>query len=179
MKRGWIILLAIAGGIVGAVWLVHDRGSHTVSLPPQKKVAPKPSSERRMTSGEIAFAPPTPEAMAPISSHPMAAAIGSPNLSPEKELAILLKFFQIYRQEFGAFPAGEGNAQFMNALRGRNPGKLAIFPAKHPRLDAKGNLLDPWGQPYIFHPVSRDRLEIRSSGRDREIFTVDDLVLPR
>jgi hypothetical protein len=123
--------------------------------------------------------PPAAEELAQVPPNPMAGAIGSPKVTPEKETSMVLELFQIYRREFGAFPAGEGNAQFMNALRGANPGKLPIFPLEHPRLDAKGNLLDPWQRPYIFHAVSRDRLEIRSKGPDGEIFTADDVVAPR
>jgi hypothetical protein len=109
----------------------------------------------------------------------MAAGIGSAKVPPEREIALLLELFQIYRREFGAFPAGETNAQFMNALRGANPGKLPVFPQQHPRLDPAGNLADPWGRPYLFHAVSRDRLEIRSKGPDGEIFTEDDLMVPK
>ena len=132
-----------------------------------------------ITPARIAMVPPKSEELAPIHYHPMADAIGKPGFPPEKEIAAVMQFFQLYRENFGAFPAGEGNAQFMNALRGNNPTHLPIFPLSHPRLDAKGNLLDSWGKPYIFHAVSRDRLEIRSSGPDGEIFTADDLTLPK
>jgi len=143
------------------------------------KQPPAAKPVESITPARIAMTAPKAEELAPIHYHPMADAIGRPGFPPEKEIAAVMQFFQIYRQEFGGFPAGEGNAQFMNALRGNNPTKLPIFPLTHPRLDPKGNLLDPWGKPYVFHAVSRDRLEIRSSGPDREIFTADDLTLPK
>ncbi len=126
----------------------------------------------------IALRPPQADELSQVPPNPMAGAIGSAKVPPEREIALVLELFQIYRREFGAFPAGETNAHFMNALRGANPGKLPVFPLQHPRLDAAGNLADPWGQPYHFHPVSRDRMEIRSKGPDGEIFTADDLVAP-
>jgi len=150
-----------------------------VTIQKSRKQPPLARSVEAISPARIAMTAPKAEELAPIHYHPMADAIGKPTFPPEKEIAAVMQFFQIYRQEFGGFPAGEENAQFMNALRGNNPTKLPIFPLTHPRLDAKGNLLDPWGKPYIFHPVSRDRLEIRSSGPDREIFTADDLTLPK
>lgn len=122
---------------------------------------------------------PKAEDLAQVPSNPMAAAIGSEKIMPDSEIALVLELFQIYRREFGAFPAGQANSHFLNALRGMNPDKLPIFPLAHPRLDPAGNLLDRWQQPYHFHPVSLDRLEIRSAGPDRELFTADDLVAPR
>jgi len=79
--------------------------------------------------------------------------------------------------EFGTFPAGQENHDIMNALAGNNPAKLPVFPRDHPRIDAAGNLLDAWGSPFIFHPVSSQLLEVRSKGPDGEIFTKDDIVV--
>ena len=88
-------------------------------------------------------------------------------------------FFQLYRERFGSMPSGEDNAQFLNALRGRNPAALGIFPLAHPRLDSTGQLLDRWGTPYFFHALSRDHIQIRSAGPDRSFYTEDDVVYPR
>jgi len=183
-KRILIRLLLVIVAFAG-VWLYQNRQPAVSPVPAPSHEPPVPSLQKppapsaAPVPSRIAMRPPKPEELAKIPPHPMAASIGSDKLVPEKEIALVLEFFQIYRREFGAFPAGETNAQFMNALRGTNPGKLPIFPLDHPRLDPKGNLLDPWQQPYIFHPVSRDRLEIRSAGPDKQIFTPDDLVTPR
>lgn len=66
----------------------------------------------------------------------------------------------------------------MNALRGGNARQLPIFPRTHPPLDAQGALLDAWGKPFVFHLLSSQDIEIRSSGPDGEIFTEDDLLVP-
>jgi hypothetical protein len=113
------------------------------------------------------------------SPHPDAVAFGSDKISPTLEPQILLSWFEIYREHFGQFPAGEDNAQFMNALRGLNPERLAIFPFAHPRLDASGALLDAWGNPFFVHQLSRDHVEVRSAGPDGEWYTPDDLMAPR
>lgn len=93
-----------------------------------------------------------------------------------KEPATLLEILRFYRMEFGTFPAGQENHDIMHALTGNNPDNLPIFPREHQRIDAAGNLLDAWGKPFIFHPVSSQLLEVRSKGPDGEIFTEDDIV---
>lgn len=182
MDRKRVIIGIVFVLLVAGLFFLRRPGGPLESSPPPSPVEkssaavdPQPSP----VPSRIAMKPPEIGELAEVPPNPMAAAIGSDNLTPEKEIELVLELFQIYRREFGAFPAGEGNAQFMNALRGANPGKLPVFPPQHPRLDPKGNLVDRWGQPYIFHAVSRDRLEIRSKGPDQEIFTTDDLVIPR
>jgi len=183
MKGGRFLIPVLAvAAIAGGLWF-FQRGDHpqeAQSPPPRAPEArsAKPSAAAAPDPSRIAMRPASAEEIARVPPNPMAAAIGSPNLTPEKEITLLLELFQTYRREFGAMPAGENNTQLMNALRGGNPRRLPIFPLSHPRLDAAGNLLDPWQQPYLFHPVSRDRLEIRSKGPDRVPFTQDDLVVP-
>ena len=174
-----VVLIALGGF---CFYFFRKRDDSSVVPPTVASVAERPVVSAPTVSpgpSRIAMKAPDREELANVPPNPMAGAIGSDKVTPEKEIAILLELFQIYRREFGGFPAGQDNDQFMNALRGANPGKLPIFPPDHPRLDPKGNLLDPWRQPYRFHPVSRDRLEIRSAGPDREIFTADDLVVPK
>ncbi len=176
---GVVILLA---GVLGIYLLEKKADPSAVSLSKNavtEKPAPVSVPVISQSPSRIAMKAPNSDELAKVPPNPMAAAIGSDKVPPEKEIAILLDLFQIYRREFGTFPSGQTNSQFMNALRGTNATKLPIFPLDHPRLDPAGNLLDRWQQPYRFHPVSRDRLEIRSAGPDREIFTADDLVVPK
>lgn len=69
------------------------------------------------------------------------------------------------------------NEDIMRALTGENPLGVAFLPADHPAIDAQGRLLDRWGTPYFFHPLSASRIEVRSAGADRKLFTADDGVL--
>lgn len=150
--------------------------------PPASEVTrvPTPTHRPRVhPPGNPALTPPLQADLPSDSSHPNAVAFGSAALSPAQEPQLLLNFLEFYRERFGQFPAGEDNAQFMNALRGLNPEGLAIFPFAHPRLDARGALLDAWGKPFLFHQLSRDHLEIRSAGPDGEWYTPDDLLAPR
>jgi len=45
------------------------------------------------------------------------------------------------------------------------------------RVNAQGEMLDAWGTPLFFHQLSGHDMEIRSAGEDRQLWTVDDLIL--
>ena len=142
---------------------------------PPKLAAPGNAKAPTLPSG-IAFQKPRPETLAKVPSHPLAISFGSDPKNSGNETDILLEIFESYRSHFGTFPTGEDNPQFMHALMGANPGRLPIFPLTHPRLSEKGALLDVWNSPFIFHLISRDHIEIRSPGPDREIYTEDDIL---
>ena len=63
----------------------------------------------------------------------------------------------------------------MAKLAGNNKRKLAVLLPNHPSLNQEGELLDRWGTPYWFHPVSRDLMEIVSAGPDKKLWTEDDV----
>ncbi|MDP3850899.1 MAG: type II secretion system protein GspG [Luteolibacter sp.] len=169
------LLLAIAAGC----WLawfptrapvVTSDGLNRITPPPgPTKETWSPGRAVSRTAGD------TPPAAV---VHPEGAAFGRAGVSPQREIEVLMNILEAYRREFGAFPAGEDNAQVLNALAGGNPQRIWFFPRPHPRLDAAGNLLDSWGNPYFFHMISRDHLEIRSRGADGELFTSDDPAHP-
>lgn len=151
--------------------------------PPARTEPQAPAEEAgkpiRPAAGAVAVLPPDPAILQRVPSHPMAVSFGeSPDLATA-EPAILLEILQFYRQEFGTFPAGEDNAAIMNVLRGNNPSGLPIFPAKHPRIAEDGSLLDAWGKPFFFHIIGSQHIEVRSLGPDGEIFTEDDIVVPK
>ena len=102
--------------------------------------------------------------------------LGAPNTKPEQEANIVLDLLKIYRRLFGAYPVGENNRQFVNALLGTNRDKLPLLPHDHPRINSKGELIDAWGTPFFFHQNSRNSVEVRSAGADRALFTDDDIV---
>jgi Type II secretion system (T2SS), protein G len=159
-------------------------GFIAVFLPKEKihpAVTPSPTANPKPTkasSDQIATTPLAVSELQSTSSHPLAILFGKNPTLAKSEVKTLAEILQFYRMEFGSYPAGQENRDIMNALTGRNPQKLAIFPRQHPRLDANGQLLDAWGHPFHFHPISSQHLEIRSLGPDGEIFTTDDIVTP-
>lgn len=92
---------------------------------------------------------------------------------PAGALDAVGQLLYFYRQGLGENPVGQ-NEDIVAAMLGENSKRAAYLPADSPAIK-NGKLVDPWGTPYWFHPVSRDRMEIRSAGPDRELFTADDL----
>ena len=78
-----------------------------------------------------------------------------------------------YRNAMGGNPIGT-NAEIMRAINGDNLKQVRIGPPAGQRLNEKGELVDRWGTPYFFHQLSGDRMEIRSAGPDRVMWTGDD-----
>jgi Type II secretion system (T2SS), protein G len=79
-----------------------------------------------------------------------------------------------FHTRMGENPVGT-NAEIMKSLMGENP-IHATFSPDPPTLNAKGELIDPWGTPYFFHQISGDEMEIRSAGPDKIMGTPDDIV---
>ena len=173
------MLLVIASVVIAL--LFHPEPSQ---VPEEAGPAPLPDTQAPMTnmgprqSPDRAVIHPTGPTPPDAVVHPEGVAFGS-GQPPDREIELLMTLLRAYRDEFGGFPTGEDNPQFLNAMAGGNPGAIWFLPRPHPRIDAEGRLLDPWGAPYFFHAVSRDYLEIRSAGPDRELFTGDDLVRPK
>jgi hypothetical protein len=186
-------LLLITGGLVmlalGFVLFREHPPPADIPAPPVSTPTPRPTPVRHFPKatpppvtprapGRPALTPPDPAELRPVPPHPDAAAIGTGVFTPEQELKVLAKLLLVYRETIGSVPAGESNAQIMNALRGNNPERQSWFPYEHPRLNDRGELLDPWGTPYFFHSLSRTRLDLHSAGPDRELFTADDVTHP-
>ena len=76
---------------------------------------------------------------------------------------------------FDGNPVGN-NAEITAALSGDNPKGIQFLGFDNSRTNAKGELVDQWQTPYFFHQLTSTKMEIRSAGADREMFTGDDIV---
>lgn len=93
------------------------------------------------------------------------------------DLRLVNAIFNAYRNAIrGGNPVGENN-EITAALTGRNKLGFAFIPPGNPAINAKGELCDRWGTPYFFHQESGEKMEIRSAGPDRLLWTPDDEVL--
>jgi|GEM_PF-2190090 len=99
------------------------------------------------------------------------------DLEPITDLEAVDAIFGAYIWAFRELPEGGENHEITAGLTGKNPKKLIFIPPDHPRLDAKGNLLDRWETPYFFHKQSESKLEIVSAGPDRRLWSSDDIRL--
>jgi len=119
-------------------------------------------------------APPAPIAVAtPAASAPGPTA--SPISDPGIEAALENVQFALrdYRAVLGGNPVGN-NAEITAALLGDNPRQLRLPLPEGSALTPDGELADRWGTPYFFHQLSGSRMEIRSAGPDRRMWTADD-----
>lgn len=94
-----------------------------------------------------------------------------------EDLEILQHLLDSYRQTIGKNPEGGENMLIVESLQGGNSRRISFLPVQSPFLNSKGEMIDRWGTPYFFHPISGEKMEIKSAGPDRELWTDDDLNL--
>lgn len=67
------------------------------------------------------------------------------------------------------------NEEVAQALLGKNRAKLAFISSTSPALNRAGQLIDRWGTPLFFHAESAQKIDLRSAGPDRQMWTKDDV----
>jgi hypothetical protein len=77
----------------------------------------------------------------------------------------LFEAFHKYKEYVGHYPEGS-NAEVVKALCGNNPQKVIILAVKKEHLNAKGEVVDPWGTPLKIYFAATEVL-IRSAGPNR------------
>ena len=141
----------------------EQSGAGDVSIPEpadeDAKVArPLPGAEQR-----VAHLPPSPLDR-----------LGPPEATAEDDVRLLAMLFADYASVFKQVPLGM-HTEIVSAFRGDNPRKIQYIPEGHPAVDSAGQIVDRWDEPYFFHVISKDAVEIISSGADRLLFTEDDI----
>lgn len=136
--------------------------------PPQEGAPPDPARAR--------VAEPLPGGMSLLPEAPgLVALLNDPRETPEHDLEVVENLLSVYRQIFGDNPSGGLNREIVAALLGRNARRLAIIPPGTAALNSEGELLDRWGTPFHFHPVSAEVMEVMSAGPDKALWTDDDV----
>ncbi|QIF02472.1 hypothetical protein [Roseimicrobium sp. ORNL1] len=104
--------------------------------------------------------------------------LNAPQSNIERDFEILDIVLDAFRKSNGgANPQGGENDEIVAHLSGQKGTKFAVLPPNLPFIDPQGRLLDRWGTPFHFHPVSSNTLEIRSAGPDHKLWTADDVSL--
>jgi hypothetical protein len=99
------------------------------------------------------------------------------NMPPQIALENMRHAIHDYGTMFGGNPVGI-NSEITSQLSGKNPKHISFINADAGmRVNANGELIDPWGTPYFFHQLSGTDMEIHSAGPDRILWTADDLVV--
>ncbi len=163
-KIKWLLL---AVGVALVSWWVWDANQQD-GEPTQRM--PQEASKAAQTAAKLQRAEKLPGAE-------ILRNYASPTTRPEDDLLAMAHVFSNLRLLVkGDAPFRMGaNEEFAAALMGRNAAKEVFLMAPHACLNAKGQLVDRWGSPLFFHVRDRDRIDIRSAGPDREMWTADDL----
>lgn len=150
----------------------------TGSVPlPVATPAPTPA---RITSSVVPGMPvarSTPKPNAPPAPAPAGRPAPRPVAEPEARAQVesVSFMFRDFRTRMGENPVGT-NAEIMKAVMGGNPAKARLGPPEGQGLNDQGELVDRWGTAYFFHQMAKDKMEIRSAGPDRQMWTTDDVV---
>lgn len=189
--------VAVAASLVlvgaAAFWWWRQPGPEPLPSPPPAVDRPAPTPPAAAPVNPPATPPPsaaTPSAgtpapaAAPAATTPpaershLADRLNAPDGTITQDAEIVLEVLQAWRTNFRQLgnPVGE-NREITAALTGKNRIDFAFIPADHPAINAQGELCDRWGTPFFFHQISGTRMEIRSAGPDRKLYTADDTVL--
>jgi len=102
--------------------------------------------------------------------------LNSPDNTIHQDLEIVFSLVDSYHQIFKKMPTGGLNEEIIASISGKNAKRLGFISPKHPAISEKGELLDRFGTPFYFHPVSSAIMEIRSAGPDKKLFSEDDIL---
>ena len=97
--------------------------------------------------------------------------------NPQVDLEIVSQILSQYRSIFKNNPVGVENFEFTAALTGDNPKRVNFLDPSNSALSANDELIDRWGSPIYFHPISGTEMELRSLGPDKTLWTADDIEL--
>ena len=129
------------------------------------------ASLQRVEHPSAVSPPPPPE------RSPLADALNLPTTDIRADLKLVSDIIETFRTNFlqTGNPVGT-NAEITAALTGRNKLRLSLIPSDHPAINPDGELCDRWGTPFFFHAESATRMEIRSAGPDKKMWSDDDVV---
>jgi hypothetical protein len=95
-----------------------------------------------------------------------------PQAAFNKNAESLILGLQQYKEFTGAYPVGN-NVSITRALMGQNEKKVLILSIRQSDLNDKGEIVDPWNNPFRFY-FSGDEVLIRSAGPNR-VWEDDDV----
>lgn len=129
------------------------------------------------TSAPPATARPQPPQASPFLGSPILKNYARPTQPPQQDITDLsnaLSSFALLIKGDQPIPLG-ANEEIAAALLGKNKTKTVFLPADAPCFNARGQIVDRWQTPLFFHVLDHGRIDIRSAGPDKEMWTADDL----
>ena len=200
MKSKPYVLYLVLGAAALALWLAWSSANrHTAEPSASPGVAqvppPEPSRAPLLTDNPLPAAdtpggkPPAGTPAPAVGATPGAAPAtvvaatpaGATGLAPatnpgaQTDVGRVRHMVSDYHTLMGENPVGT-NAEIMKQMMGGNSHQAMLGPPDGMTLNAQGELTDPWGTPYFFHQLSRDKMEVRSAGPDKIMWTADDVI---
>ncbi len=175
MKRATLIIFLVVGGLLTGIWL--GRRPANQGQPTANSTS---SSERTVTNEAITIATATSFGGArtlPSLGETILRGYADTNLPPENDLVLMSRLMEnslLLLKSAGNRPLS-ANEDWADLLRGRNEAGEKFLPDQHVALNERGQLVDRWGTALFFHALGRGRYELRSAGRDKKMWTTDDL----
>ena len=145
--------------------------------PPAATSTPGAAPVTASTAGSAVGLSVTQSSLPPERSN-LADALNSPSTDIRADLRLVSSIVETFRTNFlqTGNPVGS-NAEITAALTGQNKLRLSLIPADHSAINKAGELCDRWGTPFFFHAESATRMEIRSAGPDKKMWSDDDVVI--
>ena len=84
------------------------------------------------------------------------------------EVDNLFEAFHQYKKYVGSYPTGSSAEIAKALLEGNNPKKIIILAVKKAELNAKGEIVDPWGTPLKIYFANNEVL-ISSAGPNKQV----------
>jgi len=94
---------------------------------------------------------------------------------PGIDLELVSQIFGHYRYIYQTNPVGSENEEITIQFLGCNPKNVVFLDPVAVNLSPNHELLDRWGNPFVFHPLTSKEMEVRSHGPDGKPWTEDDL----
>lgn len=140
----------------------------------QQKAQPTPPTEASSISN-------APEVITPSNDEPLLGEVllenyADPKGTVQQDLQYIQRLLMSVRTLVKTLDPGRMavNEDVVDVLLGKNNYKTIFLPQDHPAINDAGQLIDRWDTPLFFHLEAADRLDVRSAGPDKRLFTSDD-----
>jgi len=174
MRRPVLFALGLLAALVLG-FLLWPRPASTPAPQPPVSAVPPPPAGSQISNSKSQIPPAASAPPAPAEILDLARDLNAPAGSVAADLRLVSGLLETFRTNFPreGNPVGT-NAEITAILTGANRLRLAFLHPRHPALNAAGELCDRWGTPFFFHAESATRMEIRSAGPDKKMWTADD-----
>jgi hypothetical protein len=177
VKRGLILVLVVVLVLVLALVLLRSSAPRSTINPTNGVVQPAAKSEIRVTEIPSGLPASVSNQPAPLLGETILRDYANANLPPQNDLTLMSRLMDNSRLllKSAANRPLSANEDWADFLRGKNSAHERFLPDNHIALNSKGQLVDRWGTPLFFHALGGGRVDIRSAGPDRKLWTEDDI----